>query len=748
MEIGFVFLCIGLYMIRRYLRKKKYHQRVKRWYIRKKTKIQMKYNNFVNQVAQTSLFLALLLPHVLYMISTILLKYLSPSILRYLAVKTILSDIISFYIPLYKTFMLVYKYKTLCAMIEQDETTTKSAVDVTTKGQINEKGEPTSNTGGILSFFRSSRKSKSHVADEYKKGANKMKYNRLTKASSSRSTSKQMNSIIKSHNEEMNAYSNEAADLLKYWIVYALLAAMIQTATLIPILGRILYNANPTNARKAAAVSKWGGGRGRRTSWFDTIKISFEFMMECKLIFFVWLRLLPTSFTALRTSSSSPSKNTHVKDNKTDEQVSNVSSVKSRIKQLEHSKLSSKKSQSYNAAYKKLDNSFSNQPLDIVYNKLAPIATALATTSTNIVNTTAQNSITEHERSINKNELTGTNLQSLIGKGISFCRTLLDAMVWTKAIKESTKHQIITTLHQCTSLLPAAITLLMPSYFTNYGVIYVRLVVPSANSSKAYASFKDFQKQNGTIQKTDKDDDIIYKWLNVSNSMLLYLQYWTIQVVISWLLIKIAPVLAWVPLSTHMTWLLWAYVQMEFRTKRLYDFLKDELVAFGIVGEIGGTDDGNLTKKDTKKDLDVSNTITMQFINKIVQKLPSSVNQSKSSDTDNEVTDDKIHDSEVKKVSSEISNSSSNDVRSSNENDSQVKQVSSEIPKPSRKENEESDDNDRKVKNLSSKTSKFSGGESDDVTEKAEELNSVKDTKTSEDNEYVCISESETVEKQ
>jgi len=34
------------------------------------------------------------------------------------------------------------------------------------------------------------------------------------------------------------------------------------------------------------------------------------------------------------------------------------------------------------------------------------------------------------------------------------------------------------------------------------------------------------------------------------------------------------------------------------------------------------------------------------------------------------------------------------------------------------------------------------------VTEKAEELNSVKDTKTSEDNEYVCISASETVEKQ
>ncbi len=41
MEIGFVGLCVGLYMIRRYLQRKKYFQKLKRWYTAKRNKLQL-----------------------------------------------------------------------------------------------------------------------------------------------------------------------------------------------------------------------------------------------------------------------------------------------------------------------------------------------------------------------------------------------------------------------------------------------------------------------------------------------------------------------------------------------------------------------------------------------------------------------------------------------------------------------------------------------------------------------------------
>ena len=41
MELGFVLVCIGLYMIRRYLQRKKYFQKLKRWYVSKRNKVQL-----------------------------------------------------------------------------------------------------------------------------------------------------------------------------------------------------------------------------------------------------------------------------------------------------------------------------------------------------------------------------------------------------------------------------------------------------------------------------------------------------------------------------------------------------------------------------------------------------------------------------------------------------------------------------------------------------------------------------------
>lgn len=88
-----------------------------------------------------------------------------------------------------------------------------------------------------------------------------------------------------------------------------------------------------------------------------------------------------------------------------------------------------------------------------------------------------------------------------------------------------------------------------------------------------------------------------------------YLQFWMVHTAVSLLLASFAPALAWIPLSTHATWLIWAYVQLESSTRKIYGWFE---------GELG------------KKSLE--DTVVVRSTKRIIAALPSNVNADEASD--------------------------------------------------------------------------------------------------------------------
>jgi hypothetical protein len=94
-----------------------------------------------------------------------------------------------------------------------------------------------------------------------------------------------------------------------------------------------------------------------------------------------------------------------------------------------------------------------------------------------------------------------------------------------------------------------------------------------------------------------------------------------VHAAVSILLASFAPLLAWIPLSTHATWLLWAYIQLESSTRRIYGWFE---------GEIG------------KKSLD--ETAIARMMRWIVDALPSGTESEKSDEATAKPSTEKLKD--------------------------------------------------------------------------------------------------------
>ena len=66
---------------------------------------------------------------------------------------------------------------------------------------------------------------------------------------------------------------------------------------------------------------------------------------------------------------------------------------------------------------------------------------------------------------------------------LGIIRSFLDVAVFMKVISTPTRDWISTAIADGAALIPAAITLFMPGYFTEFGVIFVSNVLPAANSA-------------------------------------------------------------------------------------------------------------------------------------------------------------------------------------------------------------------------------------------------------------------------
>ena len=485
-----------------------------------------RYYNVVDQVAETSMSLALLLPHLLYIGGCLALKLTLPSLLRYTANGTYTYELISLYYPVFRTARLI-SVKQSQAKKGYSSTVNTSNADKSkqqTRGSVASRwlGATTADTG-------SSSKSKLTTKDD-------------------------------SRNSKIMDIDTEASMLLRYWVVYGLIFSMMKAIVLIPFIGPYLSVSGTT----AAALNKTPTVTGARFSSFRLLNskwISYliptpYFFYEVRLTFFIWLRLLPTSKTA----------------NNLDNESSSSSASRKRKSKYEYLSLS---------------------PLDMIYKKLAPIALSLADKS-NAVASSATNRLNKHTPDNSKNSV--STIVS-IGNKLS---SILDLAVLVRVISSKNKDRIVTLVSESYALLPACITLFMPSRFTSYGCIYASAIIPAANSANCETSLGTQGHLRGTnAYKKAKEDRI------------LYLKYWVMNALFLLLLdFVFFTFLQWVPLSTHMTLLVWISLNMPLICKKAYEYLEYELVMFGVLDV------------EYIENYDMEKTLTVRFFKKLSSSIP------------------------------------------------------------------------------------------------------------------------------
>ena len=334
----------------------------------------------------------------------------------------------------------------------------------------------------------------------------------------------------KQQKTELEELRVEAVDLLKYWVVYAILLAIVRTGKLLPLIGQIL-NVTDTTVDTASSTTLAAKGffyrTTRATGLYSKLRLSGKFVEEVTLGFMIWLRFMPASITG-----------DEVKDN-----------VTNALSPMRPSTTGAKKAPGgkVRMASKGVDK---HRPVDILYSKLSPFVLSAMNSSA---------FLTKRAFGDSRNE-GSTFMLGVIQKLQSF----LDLFVLVRLIKKETKDWLIVTMVESSALLPALTTLLMPSYFTNYGVIYVSLVVPAGYSISCC----------NEIQRSSSEmiDNVL-----VLEDTSRYLRFWMVHAGITLLLASFAPLLAWIPLSTHATWLLWAYVQLETSTLKFYGWFESEL---------------------------------------------------------------------------------------------------------------------------------------------------------------------------
>jgi hypothetical protein len=320
---------------------------------------------------------------------------------------------------------------------------------------------------------------------------------------------------------ELESLRMEVVDILKYWVVYSIIIASLLTGKLLPVVGH------------AFSVVGENSTKGKRQRMWSKLCLTSKFVEEKSLIFFTWLRFMPSSLTGQGRGS-----------------------LKGR----------------------------GNSPIDICYSKLSQWMKSAMNTSAVLTNKATGS------------QGNGSYLSWLVGR-LEFPLTIL---VLGRAISQDTKQKIITMAMELSALLPAAITLFIPG-FSSYGVIYVSLVVPAAYSIKC-------------CDEIDKPCTNVQTMESNVNDASRFLRFWIIHAFITWILDSFAPILTWIPFSTHMTWLLWAFLQLETSTRKLYGWFENEV----------------------EKPFD--ETQTMKTVKRVMAALPSNVDSAKTTSNNDDAS--------------------------------------------------------------------------------------------------------------
>lgn len=233
--------------------------------------------------------------------------------------------------------------------------------------------------------------------------------------------------------------------------------------------------------------------------------------------------------------------------------------------------------QNVGKAFGKHAQRYSSNTVDIVYNNLIrPFLLPLANAASE-----------DHQMS------------GLIDTLVKNTEIFLAALVFMKGLSHERKEVIVHIFRESLALLPAFVSLLMPSMFTAYGCVYASSFVATTNSAKCDDMLEEFGKKVSFLS-----DDESKK----SQSLVLrirWLQYYCVYGNAIIVLRQIDYILSWIPLSKHaeLLFLIWLQLPVYGGAHFCYRVLLTELIGFGVF--------------EANKDFDANNTVTMRLLSRL-----------------------------------------------------------------------------------------------------------------------------------
>jgi len=247
MEGSLVLTAAMLYLLRKYIQKKKYYERSVSWYKTKKRGVVKSYQSLLRKISHTSLLLAMLLPHVLYLGVVGSIKVLFPRVVTYIATETYLSSLLGTWYPLIWTISLLYHYRHGAPKSLTSKTKVAMKTPLKSASAQNVALHSPAKTPGIYPKTTPSKKYASTPVQRWLRAA---------------ATPTQLG--------DDTDMQEECTYWLHYWMVLAVLSTITSLLYSTPFMGRLMT----------------------RNVW---IKSS---LLEVQLLFFLWVFGLPASLTS------------------------------------------------------------------------------------------------------------------------------------------------------------------------------------------------------------------------------------------------------------------------------------------------------------------------------------------------------------------------------------------------------------------------------------------------------------------
>mmetsp|Transcript_1012 Transcript_1012/g.1489 ORF Transcript_1012/g.1489 Transcript_1012/m.1489 type:complete len:843 (-) Transcript_1012:30-2558(-) len=429
LEIIGLGICVLLYLLRRYIQKQAYVQRLKRWYTTKQRRLLKSYRATVDRISKTSLWIAMLFPHALFAGVCIGVKCLIPSVVTFFARDTPLYFVLAKAYPWISTIYCLYHYRngsttttTTTTNPKEDDNNTITTTTTTSNDKENNTNNTTSSSSNKPFFPKSTSnvKAKSRLYEPTQSSQNKSKSSKNNTMKSpqkkkvgrrnkigmknpnnrNNSDNKKQTAVDRflaskqqqqqpDHNASTNnSFESKANYWLSYWTMYALVVGFTRVLFLIPIVGRLV----------ASTTGK--------SQWLTSVTI------ELQLFWILWIFGLEY---ALKESSSS--------------------------RDIEHDE------RSYRVCLR---------PLSVLNRILVPPTQKLYVSLNSIITEETWNA-------------------TVVGK----VKSVLEMATMMKLLKPSTSLTLSRGLEKAHPFLLPSLTLFTPlSFVTQFGVIYVQSIVP------------------------------------------------------------------------------------------------------------------------------------------------------------------------------------------------------------------------------------------------------------------------------